>query len=81
MYSILRSRSLENPTTQDVMRLKRVPLYIAGTIDLVVTYCSNFKKGINKLCQKQVMVATSTIEAEIVAANQASKEIIWLIRL
>lgn len=27
------------------------------------------------------MIATSTIEAEIVAANKATKEIIWLSRL
>ncbi|KAG5871370.1 hypothetical protein JTB14_028903 [Gonioctena quinquepunctata] len=37
--------------------------------------------AISWLSQRQAMVATSTTEAEIVAANEATKEIIWLSRL
>lgn len=32
------------------------------------------------LSQRQAMVATSTTEAEILAANEATKELIWLKR-
>ena len=37
--------------------------------------------AISWLSQRQAMVATSTTEAEIVAANEAAKELIWLKRL
>ncbi|KAG5867496.1 Retrovirus-related Pol polyprotein from transposon TNT 1-94, partial [Gonioctena quinquepunctata] len=112
-YSIgFLSRSLENPTAEDVAKVKRVSRYIAGTLDLGIIYRPNFKRGtlecysdadfggctktgrstsgvimihaggaISWLSQRQAMVATSTTEAEIVAANEATKEIIWLSRL
>ncbi|KAG5872508.1 hypothetical protein JTB14_010483 [Gonioctena quinquepunctata] len=112
-YSIgFLSRSLENPTAEDVAKVKRVFRYIAGTLDLGIIYRPNFKRGtlecysdadfggctktgrstlgvvmihaggaISWLSQRQAMVATSTTEAEIVAANEATKEIIWLSRL
>lgn len=112
-YSIgFLSRSLENPTKEDVTRVKRVFRYIAGTLSLGIEYRQNFKRGILEcysdadfggckstgrstsgvvvvyaggaiswLSQRQAMVATSTTEAEIVAANEAAKEIIWLCRL
>lgn len=106
------SMSLENPTAEDVVRLKRVFRYIAGTIDTGITYSCNTNKGIldcfsdadfggcsktgrstsgvvisyaggaiSWLSQRQAMVATSTTEAEIIAATEATKEIIWLTRL
>ncbi|KAG5889504.1 hypothetical protein JTB14_013816 [Gonioctena quinquepunctata] len=37
--------------------------------------------AISWLSQRQKVVATSTTEVEIVAANEATKEIIWLSRL
>ncbi|XP_071037895.1 uncharacterized protein [Parasteatoda tepidariorum] len=37
--------------------------------------------AISWLSQRQTMVAISTAEAEIVAANEATKELIWLKRL
>ncbi|KAG5889918.1 hypothetical protein JTB14_010069 [Gonioctena quinquepunctata] len=37
--------------------------------------------AISWFSQRQAMVATSTTEAEIVAPNEATKEIIWLSRL
>lgn len=106
------SRSLENPSIEDVIRIKRVFRYIAGTADQGITYKFNVDKGnlecysdadfggctntgrsttgvvviyaggaISWLSQRQAMVATSTTEAEIVAANETSKEVIWLTRL
>lgn len=106
------SRSLENPSLEDVARLKRVFRYIAGTSDVGIEYQSGVSKGVLEcfsdadfggciktgrsttgvvikyaggavswLSNRQAMVATSTTEAEIVAANEASKEIIWLSRL
>lgn len=105
------SRSLENHTTEDVTRLKRVFRYIAGTIDLGIVYnkdsnhelecysdadfggCTTTGRStsgvvvkyaggaISWLSQRQTIVATSTTEAEIVAATEATKEIMWLSRL
>ena len=106
------SRSLENPKSEDIMRVKRVFRYIAGTLKKGIIYFQNYDVGILQcysdadfggcvqsgrstsgvvimyaggaiswLSQRQAMVATSTTEAEIVAANEATKEIIWLSRL
>lgn len=106
------SRSLENPSSEDVIRIKRVLRYISGTINQGIMYQCNPRKrilecysdadyggctntgrsttgiviihaggAISWLSQRQAMVATSTTEAEIVAANEGSKEIIWLKRL
>lgn len=114
-YSIgFLSRSLENPSTEDIIKVKSVFRYIAGTTNIGIVYCSNpnandgaldcysnadfgecNKTGqstsgvivthaggaISWLSQRQSMVASSTTEAEIVAANEAAKEIIWLSRL
>lgn len=106
------SRTLENPTQEDVVRVKRVFRYIAGTLDLGIVYRSNVDKGlldvysdadfggctttgrstsgvivrysggaISWMSQRQAVVATSTTEAEIIAANEGAKEAIWLSRL
>ena len=112
-YSIgFLSRSLENPSLEDVVRVKRVFRYIAGTITKGITYSRNSKRGvlesysdaefggctksgrstsgvvvkyagevISWISQRQPTVATSTTEAEIIAASEAAKEVIWLSRL
>lgn len=102
------SRTLENPTNENIAQVKRVFRYISGTINLGIVYRKQ-KKGILECysdadfggctktgrstsgiiimfasgtiswkSQRQAMVAISTTEAEIVAANEAAKEIIWL---
>lgn len=106
------SRSLDKPTSDDVTRVKRMLRYIAGTIDVGITYSRKVSRRILEcysdadfggctktgrstsgvvvkyaggviswLSKRQTMVATSTTEAEIVAANEAAKEVIWLSRL
>lgn len=106
------SRSLEKPTSDDIIKVKRVLRYIAGTLNKNITYKANCDKGILKcysdsdfggcittgrstsgvvmmyaggiiswLSQRQPTVATSTTEAEITAASDAVKEVIWLMRL
>lgn len=106
------SRTLENPSIEDVTRVKRVFRYLSGTIEYGITYRHDAEKriiecfsdadfggclktgrstsgvvvkhaggAISWLSQRQAMVATSTTEAEIVAANEAAKEVIWLKRL
>ena len=106
------SRSLENPTQEDFVRVKRVFRYIAGTLDLGIVYSSNVDQGvldvysdadfggctttgrstsgvivgysrgaISWMRRRQAVVATSTTEAEIIAANEGAKEAIWLSRL
>ncbi|XP_055920226.1 uncharacterized protein LOC129951889 [Eupeodes corollae] len=40
------SRSLENPTREDITRVKRVFRYISGTLDLGIEYRKDFKEGI-----------------------------------
>ena len=106
------SRFLENPSTEDIVRVKRVLRYIKGTIDKGITYQVKGEKGVLKcysdadfggcvhtgrstsgvvmlygsgaiswLSQRQAMVTTSTSEAEIVAANEAAKEVMWLSKL
>ena len=105
------SRSLENPTAEDVLRVKRVFRYLSGTINYGITYQANAFKGlecysdsdfsgckatgkstsgyvmiyaggaVSWRSQRQAIVATSTTEAEVVAASEAAKEVIWLRRL
>lgn len=106
------SRSLENPSSADVARLKRVIRYLSGTLNLHLIYrnnstlrqlecfsdadfagCSSTSRStsgvlikyagaaITWLSRRQSLVSDSTCEAEIVAANLASKEIIWIQRL
>lgn len=111
-YSIgFLSRTLENPSNEDITRVKRVFRYISGTINYGIFYNNEhaqelecysdadfggcLKTGrstsgvvvkfaggvVSWLSQRQAMVATSTTEAEIVAASEATKEVIWLKRL
>jgi hypothetical protein len=106
------SRSLEKPTADDVMKVKRLLRYIAGTLTKSIIYKPNCENNILRcysdsdfggctetgrstsgvvmthaggiiswLSQRQPTVATSTTEAEIIAASEAVKEIIWLMRL
>ena len=111
-YSIgFASRTLENPNNEDIVRVKRIFRYIAGTLTYGITYKSVQKRilkiysdadfggcsktgrstsgvlsmyaggAISWLSQRQVIVATSTTEAELIAASEATKEGIWLKRL
>jgi len=106
------SRHLENPSYEDVTRVKRVIRYLAGTIDLKLVYkckpetrllecysdadfagCPTTMRStsgtivkyadaaISWFSRRQELVADSTCEAELIAANLGSKEIIWLSRL
>jgi len=106
------SRVLDKPMAEDVIRVKRVFRYLAGTINKGIVYKSDSSPGslecysdadfggctttgrstsglvvlhaggaISWLSQRQGIVATSTTESEIVAATEATKEIIWLQRL
>lgn len=106
------SRSLDNPSIEDVAKVKRAFRYVAGTLKLGILYRPNINKDILEcysdadfggclktgcstsgivviyaggavswISQRQAMTATSATEAEIVAANEATKEIIWLRRL
>ena len=46
-YSVgVLSRSLENPTTEDVTQVKRVFRYIAGSIEKGITYSGSSERGI-----------------------------------
>ena len=106
------SRSLENPTHTDVIRVKRIFRYLKGTTNYGIKYDANSKDccleifsdadhggnlttgrstsgvvsiyaggAISWVSQRQASVAISTIEAEFVAASDASREVIWLKRL
>ena len=106
------SRTLENPTQEDIVRVKRIFRYISGTLDMGIVYQSNMDKScldvysdadfggctrtgrstsgvismysggaITWMSQRQPIVATSTTQAEIIAANEGAKEAIWLSRL
>ncbi|GFV65948.1 retrovirus-related Pol polyprotein from transposon TNT 1-94 [Trichonephila clavipes] len=106
------SRSLENPSVEDIVKVKRVFRYIAGTVGYGITYHATETKGvlhcysdsdfggctktsqsisgyvmiyaggaISWRSQRQAIVATSTTEAEVIAASEAAKEVIWLCRL
>jgi ribonuclease HI len=49
-----------------------------STSGVVMMYASG---AISRLSQRQATIATSTTEAEIIAATEAVKEMIWLKRL
>ncbi|GFW24360.1 retrovirus-related Pol polyprotein from transposon TNT 1-94 [Trichonephila clavipes] len=106
------SRSVENPSAEDIVKVKRVFRYIAGTVGYGITYHATETKGvlhcysdsdfggctktsrstseyvmiyaggaISWRSQRQAIVATSTTEAEVIAASEVAKEVIWLCRL
>ncbi|GBN00347.1 Retrovirus-related Pol polyprotein from transposon TNT 1-94, partial [Araneus ventricosus] len=106
------SHYLENPSTEDWMRVKRVLRYITGSYDKGIVYKHKYKQGllecysdadfgvcktsrrstsgmvtlyscgdISWFSKRQSVVATSTTEVEIIAANESCIEIIWLKRL
>jgi transposase InsO family protein len=112
-YSIgVLSRTLENPSKENVVALKRVLRYLAGSIESGIIYTRTGSEGILEgysdsdyggcchtgrstsgvvvkyaggaiswYSQRQASVATSTTEAEVIAASEAAKEMIWLKRL
>jgi hypothetical protein len=106
------SRTLENPTTQDWCKVKRIMRYLRGTSQLGLTYQPNKQNNVlnvfsdadhggdkktglsttGVVCmfgggavtwfsQRQRTTAISTTEAEIVAASEAARELVWLKRL
>lgn len=106
------SRSLTNPSSQDIHKVKRILRYIKGTLDCTIVYKKGYKHGILEcfsdsdhggdkttgrstsgiICmyaggviswasRKQSSVAISSTEAELVAASEAAREIVWLKRL
>ena len=101
------SRTLENPTKEDIIRAKRVLRYLSGTLSLGITYrrdgerkllsysdadfggCESTKRStsgvlvlyaggaVSWISRRQNTVSLSTTEAEIIAASEAGKEIVW----
>ncbi|XP_073964450.1 uncharacterized protein [Choristoneura fumiferana] len=101
------SRTLQNPTDGDIIRVKRILRYIQGTKEYGITYKGNnkpitmytdadlggdpttgrstsgmvclFSSGaISWRSLRQRTVALSSSEAEIVAASEATRELLWL---
>lgn len=106
------SRTLANPSHEDVLKVKRILRYLKGTMDSVIVYKKGHKPGVLEcysdsdhggdftmgrstsgiLCvyaggaiswasRRQTSVAISSTEAEIVAASEVAREIVWLQRL
>ena len=106
------SSNLENPTSEDCKRVKRIMRYLQYSPSTGIFYKRDYQKGILEnysdvdhggcistgrstsgvLCmyaggaiswisQRQPSVAISTTEAEIVAASEGAREIVWLTRL
>ncbi|KAL7636900.1 UNVERIFIED_CONTAM: hypothetical protein RMT77_012658 [Armadillidium vulgare] len=106
------ARSVDNPSKEDITKVKRVFRYLKGTLEKGIIYRSNSEQNhlegysdadhagdqktghsttgivclyaggaISWTSQKQSSVAISTTEAEIMAASEATKEIIWIHRL
>ncbi|PNF28358.1 hypothetical protein B7P43_G17909 [Cryptotermes secundus] len=112
-YSVgVLSRCLENPSNEDVIKLKRVLRYIKGTLSYGIVYNSNVNSNslecysdadlggcektarstsgavvlfaggtISWKSRRQCSVAISSTEAELVAASEATREVLWLSRL
>lgn len=105
------SRKLENPSQEDIVKVKRIFRYLKGTEDCQIVYhpnsnvkmegysdadlggdlqtgrsttgvlCMYAGGPISWISQRQQSVALSTTEAELVAASEATREIVWIRRL
>ncbi|KAE8706560.1 hypothetical protein F3Y22_tig00110392pilonHSYRG00195 [Hibiscus syriacus] len=75
------SRYMANPGKEHWNIVKRILSYIKGTSNVALCYGGSnllINGAVSWVSKLQSVVATSTIEAEYVAATQASKEAIWL---
>ena len=105
------SRSLENPTEDDIVKVKRIFRCLRGTVSHSIKYqadsvkvleaysdadhagdlatrrsttgviCCFAEGAVSWFSQRQASVSISTTEAEIVASNEAARELVWLKRL
>ncbi|KAE8662818.1 hypothetical protein F3Y22_tig00113124pilonHSYRG00138 [Hibiscus syriacus] len=72
------SRYMANPGKEHWNTVKRILRYIKGTSNVALCYGGSNLLINGWVSKLQSIVATSTTEAEYVAATQASKEAIWL---
>ncbi|KAE8673431.1 hypothetical protein F3Y22_tig00111783pilonHSYRG00232 [Hibiscus syriacus] len=72
------SRYMANPGKEHWNTVKRILRYIKGTSNVALYYGGSNLLINGWVSKLQSVVATSTTEAEYVAATQASKEAIWL---
>lgn len=105
------SRKLDNPSSEDIVKVKRILRYLKGTLDWGLIYkrksdakiqcysdsdhggdldtgrstsgmiCMYAGGIISWKSHRQASVAISSTEAEVVAASETAREIIWLRRL
>ncbi|SCV70659.1 BQ2448_3421 [Microbotryum intermedium] len=81
------TQRLATPTENDLLAVKRIFHYLAGTIDFGLCYQLNASTDLviysdaswaSDFSKQQSLVATSTTESEILAASMATKEAVWL---